>query len=48
MAVYPRAGRDFFNDARPDVYQPVAARTAWSRTLALLNRRVKGLAAGVA
>lgn len=48
MAVYPRAGRDFFNDARPDAYQPVAARTAWSRTLALLNRRVKGVAAGAA
>jgi carboxymethylenebutenolidase len=45
MAVYPHAGHGFFDDTHADDYQPVAARTGWSRTLALFNRQVKGLAA---
>lgn len=48
MAVYPRAGRGFFDDTRPERYQPTAARTGWSRTLALFSRQVGGLAATTA
>ena len=48
MAVYPHAGYAFFNDARPDAYQPVPARTAWSRTIAQFNRQVRGGASGAA
>jgi carboxymethylenebutenolidase len=45
LAVYPRAGHGFFDDSHPTAYHPIAARTSWSRALALFNRRVKGLAA---
>lgn len=31
--VYPGAGHAFFNDARPQVYHPEAAKDAWARTL---------------
>jgi carboxymethylenebutenolidase len=48
MAVYPRAGHGFFDDSHPTAYQTIAARTGWSRTLALFNRQVKGLRAASA
>jgi carboxymethylenebutenolidase len=45
MHVYPGAGHAFFNDARPEAYNPQAAADAWRRTLdffrANLNRRMK-------
>jgi carboxymethylenebutenolidase len=45
LAVYPGAGHGFFDDSHPTAYRTIAARTGWSRTLALFNRQVKGLAA---
>ncbi len=37
VVVYPGAGHAFMNDTRPDVFHPVAARDAWSRTLEFLR-----------
>ena len=37
---YPGADHAFFNDARPEVYDPAAAADAWSRTLAFLRREL--------
>ena len=31
--VYAGAGHAFFNDTRPDVFRPLAAKDAWSRTI---------------
>jgi carboxymethylenebutenolidase len=33
MHIYPGAGHAFFNDARPEAYNPQAAADAWRRTL---------------
>lgn len=35
--LYPGAGHAFHEDFRPDIYRPVAARLAWTRTLAHLD-----------
>ena len=35
--VYPEAGHAFFNDSRPNVYDPKASVDAWTRTLAHLR-----------
>ncbi len=35
--IYPGAGHAFFNDARPHVYHPEAAKDAWERTLRWLR-----------
>lgn len=35
--IYPEAGHAFFNDARPHVYHPEAAKDAWGRTLCWLR-----------
>jgi carboxymethylenebutenolidase len=48
LVTYTHAGHGFFNDARPEEWRQMPARTAWSRTLAFLNRNVKGLAAATA
>jgi carboxymethylenebutenolidase len=32
----------FFNEQRPEVYNPVAAETAWQRSLAFLNTHLRG------
>ncbi|HEU0129614.1 MAG TPA: dienelactone hydrolase family protein [Mycobacteriales bacterium] len=37
---YPGTEHAFFNDARPDVYDPEAAALAWERTLTLLRSRL--------
>jgi carboxymethylenebutenolidase len=37
---YPGTQHAFFNDDRPEVYAPEAARQAWDRTLALLRARL--------
>ena len=37
---YPGADHAFFNDARPEVYDPAAAADAWSRTLAFFRREL--------
>lgn len=34
VTVYPGAGHAFFNDTRPEVYKPAAAKDAWAKTLA--------------
>lgn len=36
--VYPDAGHAFFNDSRPNVYDPKASADAWTRTLAHLRK----------
>ncbi len=36
--IYPGAPHAFFNDARPHIYQPEAARDAWEKTLAWFGR----------
>ncbi len=38
--IYPGADHAFFNDTRPEVYQPAAAADAWSKTLAFLKREL--------
>lgn len=37
---YPDADHAFFNDTRPEVYNPTAAQDAWSRTLAFLQHHL--------
>ncbi|MBE9179079.1 alpha/beta fold hydrolase [Oculatella sp. LEGE 06141] len=37
---YPNANHAFFNDSRPEVYNPTAAKDAWERTLTFLNDRI--------
>ncbi|MBI4442203.1 MAG: dienelactone hydrolase family protein [Acidobacteria bacterium] len=41
VRVYPDAGHAFFNDTRPEVYNPAAAQDAWTRALGLLSRTLK-------
>jgi carboxymethylenebutenolidase len=36
--VYPESGHAFFNDSRPNVYDPKASADAWKRTLAHLRK----------
>ncbi|MCU1452412.1 MAG: Carboxymethylenebutenolidase [Acidimicrobiales bacterium] len=38
--VYPGAQHAFFNDTRPEVYDPEASALAWSRTLELFRARL--------
>lgn len=38
VVVYPNANHAFFNDSRPEVYNPDAAADAWRRTLELFRR----------
>jgi carboxymethylenebutenolidase len=40
LHVYPGADHAFFNDDRPEVYNPQAAEDAWRRTLAFLRAHV--------
>lgn len=40
LHVYPGTHHAFFNDTRPDVYDPEAARLAWDRTLAFFRRHL--------
>lgn len=41
-AIYPGAGHAFFNDARPEAYNPAAAADAWNKTLAFLRDNLVG------
>ena len=41
VRIYPDADHAFFNDTRPDVYNPAAAQDAWTRALGLLSRMLK-------
>ena len=38
---YPEANHAFFNDDRPEVYDPAAAKDAWAKTLAFLRRELQ-------
>jgi len=38
--IYPGAQHAFFNDDRPEVYNPAAARQAWERTVAFLRSKL--------
>lgn len=38
---YPESHHAFFNDTRPEVYDPAASADAWSKTLAFLNAELK-------
>jgi carboxymethylenebutenolidase len=38
--IYPDADHAFFNDTRPDVYHPEAARDAWKRTVDFLHENL--------
>lgn len=40
LVVYPGADHAFFNDTRPQVYNPDAAADAWKRTLDLFRRNL--------
>lgn len=40
LVVYPGANHAFFNDSRPEVYNPGAAADAWRRTLELFRRNL--------
>ena len=37
---YPSAQHAFFNDTRPEVYDPVAAKDAWTRTIGFFRREL--------
>lgn len=37
IVVYPGAAHAFFNDTRPEVYDPRAAEDAWKRTVNLFR-----------
>jgi carboxymethylenebutenolidase len=39
--LYPDADHAFFNDSRPDAYNPDAARDAWERTLRFFRQHVR-------
>jgi carboxymethylenebutenolidase len=39
--IYPDADHAFFNDSRPDAYNPDAARDAWERTLRFFRQHVR-------
>ena len=41
VKTYPNADHAFFNDTRPQVYNEVASRDAWQRTLELFRANVK-------
>lgn len=41
VVVYPGAGHAFFNDARPEVYEPRASEDAWKRTLKLFTTALR-------
>ena len=41
LVVYPNAEHAFFNDARPEVYDPEAAQDAWRRTLEWFRASVR-------
>lgn len=41
IEIYPGTDHAFFNDARPEVYDPEAAALAWGRTLDFLRRHVR-------
>jgi carboxymethylenebutenolidase len=38
---YPDAQHAFFNDTRPEVYDPAAAQDAWRRTLEFFRRELR-------
>lgn len=38
--IYPNADHAFFNDTRPEVYNPTAAADAWNRTLTFFGREL--------
>jgi carboxymethylenebutenolidase len=40
VVLYPGAGHAFMNDTRPDAYRPEAARDAWPRMVAFLQRQL--------
>ena len=40
LAIYPNADHAFFNDTRPEVHNPEAAKDAWRRTLELFRRHL--------
>jgi carboxymethylenebutenolidase len=39
---YPKADHAFFNETRPEVYDPAAAADAWDKTVAFFRRELKG------
>ena len=41
MHIYPNADHGFFNDQRPEVYNPEAAEDAWQRTLNFFAEHLK-------
>jgi carboxymethylenebutenolidase len=41
VVVYPGADHAFFNDTRPEVYNPTAAADAWARMLAFFRTHLK-------
>lgn len=42
LHLYPGAGHWFFEDDRPDAYQPEAAALAWTRTVDFLRQKLEG------
>jgi len=41
VIIYPDADHAFFNDARPEVYNPTAAADAWKRTLTFFRQHLE-------
>jgi carboxymethylenebutenolidase len=42
MHIYPGADHAFFNDTRPEVYDPEVAADAWRRTVQFLRKHLQG------
>ena len=40
IVTYPGAGHAFFNDTRPEMYRPDAARDAWRRAVEFLRHHL--------
>lgn len=41
IVTYPGAGHAFFNDTRPEMYRPEAARDSWAKAAAFLRRHLR-------
>jgi carboxymethylenebutenolidase len=41
LVVYPGADHAFFNDTRPEVYNPEAAQDAWRRTIEFFRKHLR-------
>ena len=46
IVTYPGAGHAFFNDVRPEMFRPDAARDAWTKAIGFFRRHLTGAREG--